>query len=440
MSEPAKDTAIEITPKPQTSSVRVPRIVAEINRVASRVRDRNKKEEEDNDDAEVLENDTPTPSQKPVDIKIIRENTHRPRGVDRVIVGLLVFISILLLIGCVLLGLVLKDERTKNTPSSETPLSSPPSSETPFSSTAQEIVEYKKITWDVGVEEPTTTKPYLSFTGVMKREGLSNDEIFVNCSYPEIKREGIYEGLGLGYPWAPTWNYPWSPHNINLGSKSRACVLTVLLNKLTKDNWELEGPLEYDIGLGAVANSGPATYAYSNPITFKRTTPLTSSVATSKSALLENKLVFWNNTYADFKTSAVNEGITTSNIEACYSGTTADWEQMWVDIPGAKQMCLVLLLKSTLEKENWTLKTANVLHNVDTRYAYHFTRPPLPPPPPPSPPPPSSWDGSCLGPSCNEVSCGSNSCKNGGYCEPTNTALCLCPPAYGGDECSSTSS
>ena len=73
MSEPAKDTAIEITPKPQASSVRVPRIVAEINRIASRVRDRNKREEEeDNDDAEVLENDTPTPSQKPVDIKIIR--------------------------------------------------------------------------------------------------------------------------------------------------------------------------------------------------------------------------------------------------------------------------------------------------------------------------------------------------------------------------------
>ena len=71
MSEPAKDTAIEITPKTQTPSVRVPRIVAEINRVASRVRDRNnREEEEDNDDAEVLENDTPTPSQKPVDIKI----------------------------------------------------------------------------------------------------------------------------------------------------------------------------------------------------------------------------------------------------------------------------------------------------------------------------------------------------------------------------------
>ena len=47
MPDPAQDTAIEITPKPRASSVPIPRIVAEINRVASRVRDRNKKEEED---------------------------------------------------------------------------------------------------------------------------------------------------------------------------------------------------------------------------------------------------------------------------------------------------------------------------------------------------------------------------------------------------------
>ena len=357
--------------------------------------------------------------------------------------GLLVFISILLLIGCVLLGLVLKDERTKNPPSppsSETPLSSPPSSETPLSSASQEIVEYKKITWNVGVDECEKHTGYctaginmLSFTRVMKREGLSNDEIFVNCSYPELSSmSGTVNFLG-----AP-WNK--DPYKSFAGSESRACVLTVLLNKLAKDNWELEGPLEYDIGLGRDAYSNPSTYAYSSPITFKRTTPLMSSVATSKPAILEHKLVFWNNTYADFKASAVNEGITTSDIEACYSGTTLDWEQMWVDIPGAKQMCLVQLLKSTLDKENWTLKTANVLHTVDTRYAYHFTRPPLPPPPPPSPPPPSSWNGSCLGPSCPEVSCGSNSCKNGGYCEPANTAVCLCPPTYGGDDCSSTSS
>jgi len=79
MSEPAKDMAIEITSKTETPPVRLPRIVAEINRVASRVRERKKKEEEDNDDAEVLENDAPTPSPKPMEItRIIRENT-RPR-------------------------------------------------------------------------------------------------------------------------------------------------------------------------------------------------------------------------------------------------------------------------------------------------------------------------------------------------------------------------
>ncbi|CAL6294426.1 unnamed protein product [Bathycoccus prasinos] len=74
MSEPAKDTAIEIAPKTERPSIRVPRIVAEINRVASRVRDRNKKEEEDNDHAEVLENDAPTPSQKPATVVNISDS------------------------------------------------------------------------------------------------------------------------------------------------------------------------------------------------------------------------------------------------------------------------------------------------------------------------------------------------------------------------------
>ncbi len=43
MSEPAEDTAIEITPETQLTQSRVPKIVAEINRVASRVRDKKKK-------------------------------------------------------------------------------------------------------------------------------------------------------------------------------------------------------------------------------------------------------------------------------------------------------------------------------------------------------------------------------------------------------------
>ena len=94
-------------------------------------------------------------------------------------------------------------------------------------------------------------------------------------------------------------------------------------------------------------------------------------------------------------------------------------------------------------------------------------------------PPLSSWNG-CLGPSCPDVSCGSNKCKNGGDCkyevslvdqnevvsedvadataavvlsvadtveavedatesvaeQPSRVPVCLCPPAYGGDECS----
>ena len=134
MSEPAKDTAIEITPKPQASSVRVPRIVAEINRVASRVRDRNnREEEEDNDDAEVLENDTPTPSQRPVDIQIIRENTF-PRVMQCLggfVVFLLVLISAQILVLCVFLGRIDENIRSgggTNTNLLDTSPSPPPAS------------------------------------------------------------------------------------------------------------------------------------------------------------------------------------------------------------------------------------------------------------------------------------------------------------------------
>ena len=56
MTEPAKDTAIDIAPKTQPTQGRVPKIVSEINRTASRVDGRNKKES----DLRVLENDGPT--------------------------------------------------------------------------------------------------------------------------------------------------------------------------------------------------------------------------------------------------------------------------------------------------------------------------------------------------------------------------------------------
>ena len=153
MPEPAKDTAIEIIPKPQASSVRVPRIVAEINRVASRVRDRNKREEEDSDDAEVLENDTPTPSQKPVDIKIIRENTHY-RGRKRLnilLAFLLVLISVLLLAVCVFLARIDENIRSGGGANIQSLASPPPSSPPPptvITPSSIASIEHKAVVWN----------------------------------------------------------------------------------------------------------------------------------------------------------------------------------------------------------------------------------------------------------------------------------------------------
>ena len=246
MSEPAKDTAIEITPKPQTSSVRVPRIVAEINRVASRVRDRNKKEEEDNDDAEVLENDTPTPSQKPVDIKIIRENTHRPRVVDKLIVGLLVFISILLLIGCVLLGVVLMDDRTKSSPSPPSP--SPPPLKLPPPPPPLQISnsQYKTIWWNTGVGAAECHQRGTSFTEVMKSEGVTENEIS-NCNYETFKSRQagyVYNGCDPLPGSIYSSYYGWTSWYL-ASIENRTCVLTIVLDKLLQENWKLIGVPQY---------------------------------------------------------------------------------------------------------------------------------------------------------------------------------------------------
>ena len=100
MSEPAEDTAIEITPNPPPPTVsRVQSIVANINRTASRVGGRNKKEE--NNDARVLENDETTPSRNTPEVtRIIRENTI-PRG--GVSVCLRVVLCLLLIVNCIFL-------------------------------------------------------------------------------------------------------------------------------------------------------------------------------------------------------------------------------------------------------------------------------------------------------------------------------------------------
>ena len=100
MPEPAKDTAIEITPKPPPVLSRVQSIVQEINRATtSRVGGRNKKEE--NNDARVLENDETTPSRNTPEVtRIIRENTI-PRG--GVSVCLRVVLCLLLIVNCIFL-------------------------------------------------------------------------------------------------------------------------------------------------------------------------------------------------------------------------------------------------------------------------------------------------------------------------------------------------
>lgn len=56
MSEPAQDTAKESALIAPLSSIRVPESIAEVNRFAFALRDRNKKEEDR--DVEILENDT----------------------------------------------------------------------------------------------------------------------------------------------------------------------------------------------------------------------------------------------------------------------------------------------------------------------------------------------------------------------------------------------
>ena len=63
MSEPAQDTAKESALIAPLSSIRVPESIAEVNRFAFALRDRNKKEEDR--DVEILENDTPVLGELP---------------------------------------------------------------------------------------------------------------------------------------------------------------------------------------------------------------------------------------------------------------------------------------------------------------------------------------------------------------------------------------
>ena len=92
---------------------------------------------------------------------------------------------------------------------------------------------------------------------------------------------------------------------------------------------------------------------------------------------MEHKAVFWY-TVADFKTSAENEGVSTTDMDSCIYPTIIIVDAYWYSLSSLNQKCLVELLLSTLAKENWTLTTYNA-HNPDdgwsSRDAYHFTRP-----------------------------------------------------------------
>ena len=344
MTEPAKDTAIDIAPKTQPTQGRVPKIVAEINRVASRVRDRNKKEEDH--DAEVLENDGPTEI-----TRIVRENTHpdkdKPRGrfaqISSRVIPLLVPI-----INCVFLARIDARASTLGVDARLGILSSPPPpppySPPPPTIITQESMEYKTIVWEYDTDSPNQSGK--SFTEVMESEGVSEDEIS-DCSYRVVSINGVGG-------WA-RWRHASTPQ--------RTCVLMILADKLLRDNWRLMSVPEYwNDEYGSVL--------------FTRTNYTTPTVAVSTvpvpaSAQVEHKSVFWNYLVSDLKTSLENEGISTTDMEACITTTETDWNY----ISSSNKKCLVELLLSTLAKDNWTLATAHAFGYDTNQFAYHFTRP-----------------------------------------------------------------
>jgi len=347
MSEPASDTAIEITPKTQTSSVRVPRIVAEINRVASRVRDRNKKEEEDNDDAEVLENDTPTPSQKPVDIKIIRENTHY-RGKKRLnilLAFLLVLISVLLLAVCVFLARIDENIRSgggtniQSLASPQPPPSSPPPS-TVITPSSIASIEHKAVVWNDG------SNGLGNFKTAAENEGVSTTDMEA-CTTTAT-----------------------STYFKDLTGPVKKCLMELLMSTLAKDNWALTMAHAHALSSARLTGFIDNAYYFTRTNYTTPTMAVSTVSAPSASVSMEHKAVIWR-LVADFKTSAENEGVSTTDMDACITSN----HEHWYGISSLDQKCLVELLLGTLEKENWTLTTTHAFGFNSEGNAYHFTRP-----------------------------------------------------------------
>ena len=192
--------------------------------------------------------------------------------------------------------------------------------------------------WDTGTQ--SYTQSGTSFTEVMEREGLSEDEIS-GCSFALFTAIGGVGGWGA-----------WS----EASTTQRTCVLMILADKLLRDNWRLMSVPEY-------WNS-----AYGS-VLFTRTNYTTPTVAVSTvpapaSAQVEHKAVFWGGYYfSSFKAAAENEGVSATDMED-YNPHDNHWSNLGI----LEQKYLLELLLSTLAKDNWTLITAL----SDT---YFFTRP-----------------------------------------------------------------
>ena len=192
-----------------------------------------------------------------------------------------------------------------------------------------------------------------SFTEVMGSEGVSEDEIS-GCSYR------VYNG---------GWT-SWS----SASTSQRTCVLKIVVDKLLQENWRLMSVPEYwNSAYGSVLFTRTN---YTTPTVAVSTVPAPAPVsAPLASVSMEHKAVFWQ-TVPDFKTSAENEGVSTTEMDACITSTN-----YWTDIQSLEQKCLVELLLSTLEKENWTLSTHSAYATGgdwgfrQVINAYHFTRP-----------------------------------------------------------------
>ena len=283
-----------------------------------------------------------------MDIKIIRENTHY-RGRKRLnilLAFLLVLISVLLLAVCVFLARIDENIRSGGGTNIQSLASPPPPPYSPPPPTAitQESMEYKTIVWNTG-----TISFYrygTSFVEVMESEGVSEDERS-DCSYPES-----YTNAGND-----AWN--------DVSNTQRTCILKIVVDKLLQENWRLMSVPEY-------WNSAYGSVLFTRTNYTTPTVAVSTVSAPSASVSMEHKAVIWK-TVANFKTSAENEGVSTTDMDACITiGYTS-----WYNLSSLDQKCLVELLLSTLEKENWTLTTAHawVTNGWTERIAYHFTRP-----------------------------------------------------------------